>query len=224
MKWEAASMRRSAVSQRSRASGDVARFGGDAGQCVEGEDFDVGMVVASGLVEDRDETCLGVGFRSAASIAASRHSPSAACSPPPAARCHAAAASRAVRAALVLAERPQDAPEVDSGERRQPYVAGGLGLVDRQFEGGSTGVVVAGLALRSSETGQLVRLGLQEAETPRRFRGATEVDDGIVEPVLDAGQLAEHRFAANVQPRVVDVLQPVLDVIDGVDAALLVTG
>ena len=122
------------------------------------------------------------------------------------------------------AERPQDAPEVNPGERRQPHVTGRLGLVDRQSEGGGASVVVAGLALRSSETGQLVRLGLPEAETSRRLRGATEVDDGIVEPVLDAGQLAEHRVAANVQPRVVDRSQPVLDVIDSVDAALLVAG
>ena len=113
---------------------------------------------------------------------------------------------------------------MDPGERGQAYITGGLGLVDRQFEGGSTSVVVTGLALRSSETGQLIRLGLQEAETSRRFRGATEVDDGIVEPVLDAGQFAEHRVAANMQPRVVDGSQPVLDVIDSVDAALLVTG
>ena len=123
-----------------------------------------------------------------------------------------------------LSERTQDAPEVNPGERRQAYITGGLGLVDRQFQGGGTGVVVTGLALRSSETGQLVRLCLQKAETSRCFRGATEVDDGIVEPVLDAGQFAEHRVAANVQPRVVDRSQPVLDVIDGVDAALLVVG
>ncbi len=39
--------------------GDVTRFGCDAGQCVEGEDFDMGVVVAPGVVEDRDETFLG---------------------------------------------------------------------------------------------------------------------------------------------------------------------
>ena len=113
---------------------------------------------------------------------------------------------------------------MDPGERRQAHIAGGLGLVDREFEGGGTGVVVAGLALRASETGELVRLGLPEAETSRRVRGATEVDDGVVEPVLDAGQLAEHRVAAHVEPRVVDRSQPVLDLIDGLDAALLVAG
>ena len=204
--------------------GDVTRFGGDAGQCVEGEDFDVGVVVESGLVEDGDETSLGARF--------------------PIRRVHRGEQAFAERGLFAtpggavprsrrfegrprfgdLAERPQDAPEVNPGERRQPYITGRLGLVDRQSEGGSTSVVVTGLALRSSETGQLIRLCLQEAETSRRFRGATEVGDGIVEAVLDAGQLAEHRFAANMQPRVVDRSQPVLDVIDSVDAALLVVG
>ena len=113
---------------------------------------------------------------------------------------------------------------MNPGERRQAYVTGGLGLVDGPLQGGGTSVVVAGLALRSSEAGELVRLGLPEAETSRRFRGATEVVDGIVEPVLDAGELAEDGVAANVQPRVVDRSQPVLDVIDGVDAALFVVG
>ena len=48
--------------------------------------------------------------------------------------------------------------------------------------------------------------------------------DGVVEPVLDAGQFAEHRVAANVQPRVVDGSQRLLDLIAGFDAALLVAG
>ena len=37
--------------------------------------------------------------------------------------------------------------------------------------------------------------------------------DGVVEAMLDAGQLAEHRVAADVEPRVVDRLQPVLDLV-----------
>ena len=52
MKWDAAFMRRSAVRRGSRAVRDVAGVGGDAGQCVEGEDLDVGSVVAPGVVED----------------------------------------------------------------------------------------------------------------------------------------------------------------------------
>ena len=90
------------------------------------------------------------------------------------------------------------------GERGHAHVAGRLGLLDRELEGGRAGVVVAGLALGPSEAGQLVRLGLQEAEPSRRLGGAADVDDGVVEPVLEAGELAEHRVAADVQPRVVD--------------------
>ena len=66
-------------------------------------------------------------------------------------------------------------------------------------------VVVAGLALRASEARELVGLGLLEAEPSRRLRRATDVEDGVVEPVLEPGQLAEHRVAADVQPRVVDL-------------------
>ena len=124
----------------------------------------------------------------------------------------------------VLSERAQHAPEVHAGERGEANVTGGFGLVDRELEGGGAGVVVAGLALRASEAGELVRLGLLEPETPRRLRGATHVADGVVEAVLDAGQLAADGFAADVEPRVVDVLQPAFDVIDGVDAARLVAG
>ena len=92
-------MRRSAVCAELARRGDVAGLGRDAGERVEGEDLDVGVVVAPGVVEDRDEPFLGAGDADPpASMAASRHSPSAACSPPPAARCHAVAASSAARA------------------------------------------------------------------------------------------------------------------------------
>ena len=204
--------------------GDVARFGGDAGKCVEGEDFDVGVVVAPGVVEDGDETFLGAGFPvrcvhggEEASAEGGLFASFSGAMP---------RGRRFERRARFrdLSECPQDAPEVNPGERRQPYITGGLGLVDRPLQGGGTGVVVTGLALRSSEAGQLVCLGLPEAETLRCFRGASEVGDGIVEPVLDAGQLTENRVTANVQPRVVDGSQPVLHVIDSVDAALLVVG
>ena len=206
MKWEAASMRRSAVSQRSRAVAMSPAVGGDAGERVEGEDLDVGVVVAPGLVEDRDETCpRRRRRRSAASIAASRHSPSAACSPPPAARCH--ARRRFERRPRSRDRRPsarRTRPRWTraSAARRTSPVASALSIASSRVA--APVVVVAGLALRSPEAGDLVRLGLQEAETSRRLRGATDVDDGVVEPVLDAGELAEHRFAANVQPRVVD--------------------
>jgi hypothetical protein len=204
--------------------GDVARFGCDAGQCVEGEDFDVGVVVAPGLVEDGDETFLGAGFP-----VRCVHRGEEACAERGLFATFSGAMPRGRRFERHsrfrdLSDCPQDATEVNPGERRQPYITGGLGLVDRPFQGGGTGDVVTGLALRSSETGELVRLGLSEAEAARCFRGATEVDDGIVEPVLGAGELAEDRVAANMQPGVVDRAQPALDVLDSVDTALLVVG
>ena len=85
-------------------------------------------------------------------------------------------------------------------------------------------LVVAGLALRAPEAGELVRLRLQEAEPSRRLRRAPEVEDGVVEAVLDPGQLAEHRVAADVEPRVVDGLEPVLDLIARGGGALAVAG
>ena len=130
------------------------------------------VVVESGLVEDRDETLLGARF--------------------PIRRVHRGQQGSAERSLFAtpgevpclclfkgrprfgdLAERSQDAAQVNPGERRQPYISGRLGLVDRQSEGGSTSVVVTGLALRSSKTGQLIRLCLPEAEMSGRFRGAT---------------------------------------------------
>ena len=42
--------------------GDVSSFGCDAGQCVEGEDFDMGVVITSGLIQDGDESSLGARF------------------------------------------------------------------------------------------------------------------------------------------------------------------
>ena len=93
---------------------------------------------------------------------------------------------------------------MDAGERRQPHVAGRFGLLDRELQRGGAGLVVTGLALRTPEAGELVGLRLQEAEPSRRLRRTTDVEDGIVEPMLDAGELAEHRVAANVEPRVVD--------------------
>ena len=148
---------------------------------------------------------------SAASIAASRHSPSAACSPPPA--CAVPRGRRLERRPRPrrLPERAQDPPEVHPGERRQAHVAGGLGLVDRELQRGRAG-------RRSRRPGTAPGRGsttwyasvCRKPSRPRRLRGATEVDDGVVEPVLDPGQLAEHRLAADVQPRVVDRAQPVL--------------
>ena len=97
---------------------------------------------------------------------------------------------------------------MDPGKRRQAHITGCLGLVNRQFQGGRTSVVVTGLALRSTETRDLVRLRLLKTETSRGFRCAADVENGIVEPVLDPGEFAEHGLAANLQPRVLEHRAP----------------
>ena len=75
-----------------------------------------------------------------------------------------------------LSEPTQNPTQVYPGERGQAHIAGGLGLVDRELQGGRPSFVVAGLALRSAETRELVCLGLLEAElvaiVPLRDRGA----------------------------------------------------
>ena len=118
------------LGSRSRAVG-VAGLGGDAGERVEREDLDGGVVLAARVVEDRDEPLARRRRRRpAASSAASRHSPSAACSPPPASRCHAAAASSAARAGAGLSERAQHAPEMHpaSAARRTSPVASAFSI------------------------------------------------------------------------------------------------
>ena len=62
MKWVAASMRRSAVSQRSRAVAMSPASAATPASRVEGKDFDIRVVVESGPVEDRDETSFGARF------------------------------------------------------------------------------------------------------------------------------------------------------------------
>ena len=215
MKWDAAVHAPVRLPHSGRAHRRGRPRRGDAGERVEREDLDGASSSARASSRIASRRSPHAGAESAASIAASRHSPSAACSPPPAAAVPRGRRFERRSRLVVLSERAQDPAEVDAGERRQAHVAGGFGLVDRELQRGGAGVVVTGLALRPSEAGDLVRLGLQEAETTRRLRRATEVDDGIVEPVLRAGQLAEHRVAADVQPRVVDASQPVLDLVRG---------
>ncbi len=224
MKWEAACMRRSAASQSCRAVAMSPAPAARRAECVEGEDFDVGVVVEPGVVEDRHQSplCAGdpvgsVHCRQQAFTERSLFSTARSAMPRSGRVEHRSCSSE-------VAECTKNATEMDPGERGQAYVTGGLGLVDRQFQGGGAGVVVARLTLRSSQTGQLVRLRLPKAQSPRRIRRTTEVNHGIVEPMLDASQLAEHRVPANVKPRVVDPLQPDLHVSDGVNAAPLVTG
>ena len=188
-----------------------------AAECVEGEDLDGGVVGAPRLVENGGEPCPVAIERRQQTLAEERLL---------------AAAGGAVERVRRLerrarlrgpAERAQHAAEVHAGQRGQPHVAGRLGLLDRERERGGAGLVVAGLALRAPQAGQLVGLGLLEAEPPRRLGGAADVDDGVVEAVLDPRQLAEHCVAAHLQPRVVDALQPVLDLVarrGGADAVV----
>src|SRR4051812_34114939 len=112
---------------------------------------------------------------------------------------------------------------MDAGERRESHIASGFGLVDGQFEGGGTGVVVASLTLRSSETGDLISLCLQKTAPPGRLGGTTEENDGISETMLDAGEFAQHRVPSSVEPRVVDHAQPMLDLVDGIGASQVIS-
>ena len=122
-----------------------------------------------------------------------------------------------------MSGRPQHTTQVHPSERRQPYVAGGLGLVDRELQGGRAGVVVPGLALGPTQARDLVCLGLLEPEMSRPVSGAADVVDRVVEAMLEPGQLAEHRLAADVEPRVLDRPEPALHPVHGVDAADLVS-
>ena len=113
---------------------------------------------------------------------------------------------------------------MDADESRETDVAGALGLFDRQRQGAGAGRVVAGLALRTAEARELIGLGLQEPEPSRRFGGATEVHDGVVEATLDPREFAEDRVPADVEPRVVDRSQPVLDLVTRFDGTVAVAG
>jgi hypothetical protein len=110
-----------------------------------------------------------------------------------------------------------------AGESPETYVAGGLGLFDRKRQRAGAGLVVAGLALRTAEARELVRLCLPEPEPSRRLGRASEVQDGVVEPMLDPGELAEDRVPPHVQPRVVDRTQPTLDVVTRLNSTGAVT-
>jgi hypothetical protein len=131
--------------------GEVARFSGKAGQCVEGEDLDRGVVVVPGIIEDRHETRLGAGpmvrdGHGGQQAFAERRLFSTSGDPVPR-----GGGFEGRPGPCDLPQGAQDASEMHPGERRQADVAGGLGLVDRQFQGGRTSRVVTGLALRPPE-------------------------------------------------------------------------
>jgi hypothetical protein len=124
----------------------------------------------------------------------------------------------------ILSKCAKDSTEVHAGECRQTYVTGCFGLVDCALQRFGSRVVVVGLTLRSSETRDLVCLRLAKTEASRCLRSSTEVHDGIVEPVLEAREFAEHCFVTDVEPGIVNGLEPVLDLIAGGNASHFVTG
>ena len=164
MKSEAASRRRSAARAEVSCRGDVPGIGGDAGQGVEREHFDMGIVVVSGVVEDGGETFLGVG----ASIDGVQCGEQALAESGLLAAAGGAVPCRGGfehgSGSGELSERTKHTSEMDPGEGCQADVTGGFGLIDCQLQGGRSGLVVARLALRSSEAGKLVGLGLLEAK------------------------------------------------------------
>ena len=166
----------SARAQSSRAAARSPALGRDPGERVEGEDLDRGVVVAPRGGEDRGEPLLRarhVDPRRRAPRAGTRRAPPArrrrrrgATPPPP-------RAPRAPPPSRPSARRTR--PRWTRAERRQAHVAGRLGLLDRELQRRRAGRVVAGLALRPPEAGELVGLGLAEAEPSRRLRRATDV-------------------------------------------------
>ena len=216
-----------AVSQlaQSRVPCRCHRLGCDAGERVEGEHFDVGVVV--GPASSRIASRRSCGARD---VVGSIHRGEQAV-----AECGLFSTSGGAMPCgrrfergprrVELSERPQHAAEMDPGERRHACVAGGFGLVDREFEGGGAGVVVAGLALGSSEAGSLVRLCLQEAETSRAFPrhgrcGATASSKRCCRRA-SSPSIASRRTCSHGSST---CLQPVLDVIAASTLRSLVAG
>ena len=152
---------------------DVAGFGCDAGQCVEGEDLDVGVAIVTGVVEDCRQSVSGTGYP-IRSVECGQEAlterglfSTAGAAVPGNRRFEFRSGSRD------LSDTTQHAPEMDTCERRQAYITGGLGLDDCEFQGGGARVVVTGLALGPPETRQLVCLRLSKSQSLRCFCGAS---------------------------------------------------
>ena len=224
MTCDADSMRRSAAAHRSRAAATSPASAATRASASRAKTSTGASSSRRACSRRARSRCSAPETWSEASSAASRHSPSAACSPPPAGAVPRGRGLERRPRRREVSERPQDAPEVNAGERRQPHITDRFGLLDRDLERAGANRVVTGLALRTSEAEALIGLGLQEAETSRRFRCLTEVHDGVVEATLDPGQLAQDRVAADVKPRVVERSQPMLDLVAGLDGAHVVTG
>ena len=134
MTWAAASMRRSAASQRARAVPSSPTAAAMRASASRAKTSTGASSARSGLVEDRHQTLLGVRHLIAASMAASRHSPSAACSPPPASRCQAVAASSAARAAAISPSARRTRPRFTraSAASRTSPMAWALSIASRK--------------------------------------------------------------------------------------------
>ena len=111
---------------------DVACLGSDAGQGVERKDFDVGIVVATRLVEGHRQSVAGawVPLRSVEGGQQAFTEQGL---------FSAVGSAMPLNGRFELRSRPrdlinrtQDAPEMNTRERRQTYIAGRLGLHDRK--------------------------------------------------------------------------------------------
>ena len=118
----------------------------------------------------------------------------------------------------------QGAAEMNPAKGGESHVADRLGLRDAELQRGHPLLVTTSLALRAAEARHLVGLGLLEAEPSRGLCRAADVSDGVAEAMLDAGELAEHRIAADPEPRVVDELQPALDLVARLERGAEITG
>ena len=219
-------MRRSAASHEVARRGDVARLGRDAGERVEGEDLDGGVVVARGRrrgsrraarsapatpsrgVERRQQALAERGLLAAAGGAVPR-------------------GRRLERRPRRRdpAERAQDAAEVDPGERRQPHVAGGLGLLDRELQRGGAGRRSRrpGTArVRGSRPGRPRSAGSRAVATsPRRGRcGGRRRRTGARGGPARRASRRGGRAATGRRP----ISQPVLDLVASLDGAHAVAG
>ena len=131
-------MRRSAVSAQVPRGADVTCLGSGPGECVEGEHFDRGVAAQPGIVQDRDEPILGAGDLVGCVHRGQQAFPERGLLPTTG-----AAVPRGCRLdgrprSCDVPERPQDAPQMHPGERSQPHITGGLGLLGRELQGGST--------------------------------------------------------------------------------------
>jgi hypothetical protein len=105
---------------------------------------------------------------------------------------------------VVLPGRPHDPGEVDTCGRGHAGVAAPDGRLDREGQGLSGGVKLAGLMPDPAEAGQVVGGLAEKAQAFGRRGGILEVAAGIVEPVGGLGDPAQYRFGVDQTPGVAD--------------------